>query len=45
MSNIPRCEHPNPQFERVDWLNLNGEWDFEFDFGNSGREAGFEKKE
>lgn len=45
MSNIPRCEHPNPQFERADWLNLNGEWDFEFDFGNSGREAGFEKKE
>ena len=45
MSNIPRCEHPNPQFERADWLNLNGEWDFEFDFGNSGRESGFEKKE
>ncbi|MBP3697137.1 MAG: beta-galactosidase [Clostridia bacterium] len=33
--NIPRPEHPNPQSERKNWLNLNGEWDFEFDFGNS----------
>ena len=32
---IPRSEYPNPQFERKNWLNLNGEWDFEFDFGNS----------
>ena len=38
--NIPRCEHPKPQFERADWLNLNGEWDFEFDFGNSKKDAG-----
>lgn len=37
---IPRCEHPNPQFERKGWTNLNGEWDFEFDFGNSKYEAG-----
>ena len=31
-----RTEYPNPQFERADWLNLNGEWDFGFekiDFG------------
>ena len=33
---IPRNEHPNPQFERVDWLNLNGEWEFEIDAGTSG---------
>lgn len=32
---IPRCEYPNPQFERSEWMNLNGEWDFEFDFGKS----------
>lgn len=38
--NIPRCEHPKPQFERANWLNLNGEWDFEFDFGNSKKDAG-----
>ncbi len=40
MNSIPRCEHPNPQFERAEWLNLNGEWDFEFDFGNSKGESG-----
>ncbi len=32
---IPRSEYPNPQFERENWENLNGKWDFEFDFGNS----------
>lgn len=40
MINIPRPEHPKPQCERADWLNLNGEWDFEFDFGNSKLDAG-----
>lgn len=33
-----RQEHPNPQFLRDSWVNLNGEWDFEFDFGTSGIE-------
>ncbi len=33
---IPRCEHPKPQFERKNWINLNGEWDFCFDYGRSG---------
>ena len=43
---IPRPEHPNPQLERKNWLNLNGEWDFEFDFGNSKKAAGIlEKKD
>lgn len=46
MISIPRCEHPDPQFERTNWLNLNGEWDFEFDFGNSAFQAGIlDKKE
>ena len=36
MNNIPRCEHPRPQMRRKNWMNLNGEWDFGFDFGNSG---------
>ena len=36
MNNIPRPEHPRPQMQRKDWMNLNGEWDFSFDFGNSG---------
>ncbi len=35
---IYRAEHPKPQFERNDWMNLNGEWQFEIDRGNSGEE-------
>ena len=37
---MERKEHPKPQFERENWMNLNGEWEFEFDFGNSGEERG-----
>lgn len=33
--NMPRPEHPNPQWERSNWRNLNGTWEFEFDFGCS----------
>ncbi len=33
---IPRSEHPNPQFFREDWINLNGEWEFELDLSDSG---------
>lgn len=36
MNNIPRQEHPKPQMQRKNWMNLNGAWDFSFDFGNSG---------
>lgn len=36
--NIPRAEHPKPQFKRNLWQNLNGEWDFCFDHGRSGIE-------
>ncbi len=25
---IPRPEHPRPDFQRTEWLNLNGKWDF-----------------
>ncbi len=35
---IPRPEHPNPQFQRESWKNLNGQWEFELDPGASGRE-------
>ena len=31
MNKLPRQEYPRPQFERENWLNLNGEWEFEFD--------------
>jgi len=37
----PRPEHPRPDFERKDWLNLNGEWEFEIDTGSSGAEQGW----
>lgn len=33
---VPRPEYPRPQFERRDWVNLNGEWNYAFDFGKSG---------
>ena len=42
-NSIPRAEHPNPQFERESWLNLNGEWEFEIDNSVSGRERGLQK--
>ncbi|MCI5649182.1 MAG: beta-galactosidase [Fusicatenibacter sp.] len=32
---LPRKEHPMPQWERNNWMNLNGTWEFEFDFGSS----------
>lgn len=38
---IPRNEHPNPNFKRDDYIILNGEWDFDFDFGKSGVERKF----
>src|SRR5438270_7529868 len=34
----PRPEYPRPQFERQEWLNLNGYWEFEFDDENLGLE-------
>ena len=44
-NSIPRAEHPNPQFERENWLNLNGEWEFEIDNSVSGRERGLQNAE
>lgn len=40
MVQIPRKEYPRPQFERENWLNLNGEWAFEMDNGRSGEARG-----
>ncbi|HVU12686.1 MAG TPA: hypothetical protein VHD90_15495 [Phototrophicaceae bacterium] len=40
MMTIPRPEYPRPQFVRSDWLNLNGEWEFEIDQGDSGLDRG-----
>lgn len=33
-----RAEHPRPQMVRPNWTNLNGVWDFTFDFGRTGME-------
>ncbi len=35
---VLRSEHPEPQLKRENWLNLNGEWEFEIDFCNEGAE-------
>ena len=43
--NMPRPEHPMPQWERANWQNLNGTWEFEFDFGVSAIERELWKKE
>ncbi len=40
MNIIPRPEHPEPQWERKNWVNLNGTWEFEIDCGCSGEERG-----
>ncbi|HTL55140.1 MAG TPA: glycoside hydrolase family 2 TIM barrel-domain containing protein [Candidatus Limnocylindrales bacterium] len=34
--NIPLPEHPRPDFERAQWMNLNGLWEFQFDGENRG---------
>ncbi|HWC22515.1 MAG TPA: glycoside hydrolase family 2 TIM barrel-domain containing protein [Flexivirga sp.] len=36
----PRPEYPRPSFRRSEWRNLNGEWGFEIDQGDSGLERG-----
>jgi beta-galactosidase/beta-glucuronidase len=35
-TSLPRPEFPQPQFERKDWLNLNGPWRFAFDDADTG---------
>ncbi|MBQ7900519.1 MAG: beta-galactosidase [Clostridia bacterium] len=43
--NIPRAEHPFPQMIRSNWLNLNGQWEFEIDNGVSGKHREFFKRD
>ena len=42
---LPRAEYPRPQFERADWLNLNGEWEFEWDDADAGLREGWYRGE
>lgn len=43
MASISRNEYPRPQFERTEWINLNGTWEFEFDDHDMGEEAKWHK--
>ena len=49
-SGIPRPEYPRPQFQRDQWVNLNGEWSYQLDpvctglERNLNRSTGFEGK-
>ena len=36
----PRPEHPNPQWERKSFVNLNGKWMFEVDNSKTGEKRG-----
>ena len=41
----PRPEYPRPQWRRDEWLCLNGEWQFEIDHADTGRERGLVERE
>lgn len=41
---IYRTEHPKPQFMRDNWINLNGNWDFEIDYSTSGEARELSKR-
>lgn len=38
---VPRPEHPRPDFQRSDWINLNGPWQFEIDGDGRGIDSGY----
>jgi hypothetical protein len=38
---IPLPEHPRPDWQRGNWVNLNGPWAFEFDSTNAGETQGW----
>ena len=47
---IPRPEYPRPDFQRgssegLDWINLNGLWDFRFDPDDVGESEGWHSSE
>lgn len=39
-----RNAYPRPELVRENWTNLCGEWEFEFDFGRSGKARGMQEK-
>lgn len=42
-ASIPLPEHPRPDFQRAEWLNLNGTWAFRLDPQDSGLGAGWSR--
>lgn len=44
-ASIPLPEHPRPDFERAEWLNLNGPWEFRFDPEDIGQREGWHSGE
>lgn len=40
---MPLPEHPRPDFERKEWLNLNGNWQFKFDKDDLGLKQNWQK--
>jgi len=38
---VPLAEHPRPDLNRPEWMNLNGIWSFEFDTGDVGEDEGW----
>ena len=47
---VPRPEYPRPDFQRgtvegLDWINMNGIWDFEFDPDNIGEDQAWYKSD
>ncbi|MBQ8863558.1 MAG: beta-glucuronidase [Rikenellaceae bacterium] len=38
LASTPRAEYPRPQFERSEWINLNGEWQFQIDSKFTGKQ-------
>lgn len=41
MAEIPLAEHPRPDFQRGQWMNLNGAWEFRFDKEDVGIDEGW----
>ena len=40
---VYRQEYPRPDFQRSEWLNLNGQWDFVYDDDNIGKKLQWEQ--
>ena len=42
-ASVPRKEYPRPQFERTEWINLNGIWSYQIDPSGTGIERNFKE--